>query len=43
MILLSNCGFGDARNAFAEAVHEAWYGQGNGKNTVVEMDKGYAK
>ena len=43
MILLSNCGFGDARNAFAEAVHEAWYGQGNGENTVVEMDKGYAK
>ncbi|MBQ9995226.1 MAG: beta-lactamase family protein [Clostridia bacterium] len=26
IILLSNCGFGDARNVFSEAIYEAWYG-----------------
>ena len=43
IILLSNCGFGDARGAFSEAIYEAWYGQGGGESTAVEMDKGYAK
>ena len=43
LILLSNTGYGDARNAFSEAIHEMWYGNGNGESSVIEMDKGYAK
>lgn len=42
IILLSNCGFGDARNYFAEAIYEAWYGKG-GAGEAVPMDTGYAK
>ncbi len=42
IILLSNCGFGDARNFFAEAIYEAWYGE-NGTGEPVPMDTGYAK
>ncbi|MBQ4050334.1 MAG: beta-lactamase family protein [Oscillospiraceae bacterium] len=40
VILMSNCGFGDARNQFAEAIHEAYYG-GSEPAQVLEMDKGY--
>ncbi len=43
IILLSNCGFGDARNAFSEAIHDAWYGTGHGESTKIEMDKEYAR
>jgi len=43
LILLSNTGYGDARNAFSEAIYEMWYGNGNGESSVIEMDKGYAK
>lgn len=42
IILLSNCGFGDARNFFAEAIYEAWYGRCAGEEAV-PMDTGYAK
>lgn len=40
VILLSNCGFGDARNQFAEAIYEAYYG-GKEDAQPLEMDKGY--
>jgi len=43
IILLSNCGFGDARNAFSEAIYEAWYGADGGVSEAVEMDKGYVR
>ena len=43
LILLSNTGYGDARNAFSEAIHEMWYGDKAGESTAIEMDKGYAK
>lgn len=41
IILLSNCGFGDARNDFADAIHEIYYGAGGTNSDIVEMDKGY--
>ncbi len=43
IILLSNCSFGDARNAFSEAIYKAWYGAEDGTSDTVEMDKGYIR
>ncbi|MBQ8402085.1 MAG: beta-lactamase family protein [Clostridia bacterium] len=40
IILLSNCGFGDPRPYFAEAIYEAWYGNG-GTAENLSMDAGY--
>ena len=40
VILLSNFGFGNARNDFAEAIHEAYYGGGEAAENM-EMDRGY--
>lgn len=41
IILLSNCGFGDARIVLANAIHEATYGFSENNNPEIEMDKGY--
>lgn len=41
IILLSNTGFGDARNEIAEAIYSIYYGDDNSVETKVEMDKGY--
>lgn len=41
VILLSNCGWGDARNDFAEAIHAAYYGGDAAPGERVRMDTGY--
>ena len=43
IILLSNCGYGDARNVFAEAIHQAFYGKDTLQDEQVKMDTGYIK
>lgn len=40
-ILLSNCGYGNSRNAIAEAAHTAFYGDDGGEKCDFKMDKGY--
>lgn len=42
-ILLSNSGYGNSREAFSEAVYEAYYGKDNEKSKKFEMDAGYIK
>lgn len=42
IIFLSNSGFGDARNAIAEMIHDAFYGKDNIQDEVIAMDTGYA-
>lgn len=41
IILLSNCGWGEARNDYAEAVYEAYFGSDSGVSDKVRMDVGY--
>ena len=41
IILLSNSGYGDARNVIAEMVYTAFYGDDGSLGERVEMDKGY--
>lgn len=41
IILLSNCGFGNARVDFQEAIYEAFYGRDDFKSDEVKMDTGY--
>lgn len=42
-ILLTNYGFGDCRNDFAEAVHSCFYDSTEYPMPHVDMDKGYAR
>lgn len=41
IIFLSNSGWGDARNDFAEAIHAAYYGNDTLASDEVKMDVGY--
>lgn len=41
IIYLSNSGWGEARNDYAEAVHMAYFGVDNVKDDAVKMDTGY--
>lgn len=41
IILLTNCSWGDARNDFAEAIYEAYYGQAAAPSDAIQMDAGY--
>ena len=41
IIILSNSGFGDARNDISEMIYTAYYGEPEDKKAVFEMDKGY--
>lgn len=41
IILLSNCGWGDARNEISEAIHEAYYGSDCTESKKIQMDSGY--
>ena len=41
IILLSNSGFGNARDDISEMVYYAFYGDNNKTDQFVEMDKGY--
>jgi hypothetical protein len=41
IILLSNSGWGNARDVISEYVHECFYGNDKGLSQIVEMDKGY--
>lgn len=41
IIFLSNSGWGDARNDFAEAVYKAFYGGDDKESEQVKMDVGY--
>ena len=41
IIYLSNCGWGEARGDYAEAVHDAIYGKDNIASGIVKMDTGY--
>lgn len=41
IILLSNCGFGDARNAISEAVYTAFFGADENVGKQIDMDAGY--
>ena len=41
IIYLSNSAWADARNDFAEAVHDAYYGADNFPNEAVKMDARY--
>jgi CubicO group peptidase (beta-lactamase class C family) len=43
IIILSNSGFGNARNDISEIVHSAFYGEGDDAQTLPEWDKGFAK
>ncbi len=43
IIFLSNSGWGNARNDFAEAIHDAFYGCDNSVSQEIKMDTGYAK
>ena len=43
VIILSNSGYGDARNAITEIVHEAFYGADDKIGLIPEWDKGYAR
>ena len=43
IILLSNSGYGDARNVFAEAIHQAFYGKDTFQDEKIKMDTGYIK
>lgn len=41
IILLSNSGWGEARDDFAEAIYEFWYGDNTDAGKKVKMDAGY--
>lgn len=41
IILLSNSGWGEARDDFAEAIYELWYGDNTDAGQKVQMDAGY--
>ncbi len=41
IIILSNSGWGDARNDISEAIYEAYYGESNIKSSKLQMDVGY--
>ncbi len=41
IIFLSNAGWGNARNDFAEAIYEAYYGNDNTHSEDIKMDVGY--
>lgn len=43
IILLSNSGFGDARKAISEMIHQAFYGKDDAVSDELQMDKGYIK
>ena len=43
VIILSNSGYGDARNAITEIVHDEFYGKDDKLGVIPEWDKGYAK
>lgn len=43
IILLSNMGFGNARNAFSEAIYSIFYETNEAGKELVEMDKGFAR
>ena len=43
VIILSNSGYGDARNAITEIVHDFFYGADGNIGVIPEWDKGYAK
>lgn len=43
IILLSNAGFGDAREVLSEYIHECFYGEDGSPSERIEMDKGYIK
>ena len=41
VILLSNSGYGDARNVISEMIYQEFYGDNQPLGEVIEMDKGY--
>ena len=41
IIILSNSGWGNARNDFSEKIFELYYGQNTSPSETIEMDKGY--
>jgi len=41
IIFLSNSGFGDARNAISEIIHNAFYGEDDIRDKAIAMDTGY--
>ena len=43
LIILSNCGFGNARVEVGNGIHEAYYGAEDGKSDEMKMDAGYIK
>ena len=40
-IILSNSGFGNFRDVFAEAIHDSFFGKSFDGVKIIEMDKGY--
>ena len=43
VIILSNSGYGDARNAITEIVHDEFYGEDKNLGYIPEWDRGFAK
>lgn len=43
IILLSNCGFGNARNAFSEAIYSIWYDDDAVADKGADMDRGFVR
>ena len=43
VILLSNSGYGDARNVISEMIYQEFYGDNQPLGEVIEMDKGYIR